>query len=186
MVVALLGCGVLLAQTLAVARHVAVRDPNDNGGRLDIRIVRVSGRASAPRWKTSTFKGWTVKQIWDSGWFVVNLDTYGDGRIDYQALIGSNGRRLTGRLIRDRRGRRDRVVRRIPASHPNRRSAAFSVGLNNLRRRESGVYTWFAQTLFNSRRCRSLCIDRAPQGGRVTEPRPPDPTPTPTLPTPTP
>ncbi len=109
------------------------------------------------------------------GYVLVYLDTFGDKRSDYFALVWSNGRRMTGRLVRDRaKPRRDRVVGRLPVWRRNRRSVTVRVRLDRLRSGKNRVaYRWYVRSLRIRARCpRSVCIDRAPNEGAVEQPLP--------------
>jgi hypothetical protein len=169
----------------ALARHAEVVDPDDTKGLLDIRRVTVGGSRRAPEWTISTFARWTVSEIWDVGFFVVKLDTLSTSRADYYAIVSSNGRDLSGYLYKDRQRKPDRRLRAVRIERPDRRSVTIRVDLSQLKRRESRVYYWYAQTMFTSDNCRGTCIDRAPDSGTIAEPGPaPTETPSPTVPTP--
>ena len=180
--------GVLTIPLLAGARHLDMRDPDDTKGLLDVRLVEVTGGRNDPRFTTFTFSRWSPFDVWDTGFVLVRLDTKGTSRADYYALVRSNGRDLSGHLYLDRQRGSDRRLRSLRVSREGRRSVAVVVDLNRLERRGNKTYSWFVQTLFSSDNCRSVCIDRVPNRGKVAEPGV-GPSPTPTLsplPTPTP
>ena len=88
-----LAAGVALAVALpllASARHLDVQDPNDTRGLLDVRRVQVVG-TDRPRFTVLTFGRWTTADIYDRGFLLVYLDTFGDERFDYYALLRSVG-----------------------------------------------------------------------------------------------
>lgn len=180
--------GLLAIPFLASARHLDLRDPDDTRGLLDVRLVEVTGGRNNPRWKVSTFARWSERDVWDTGFVLVRLDTFGTGRADYYALVRSNGRKLSGHLFRDRRKKPDRRLRSVRVRRDGRRSVNIVVELNRLKRRDNKEYSWFVQTLFSSGNCSSVCIDRVPDRGKVAEPGTrPNPTPSLSpLPTPSP
>ncbi|MGH2806100.1 MAG: hypothetical protein ACRDKT_02370 [Actinomycetota bacterium] len=170
---------------LALARHVELTDPDDTKGLLDIRRVTVAGSRRAPTWTIATGARWTAEQMWDTGFLVVKIDTFGTRRADYYAIVNSDGRKFHGSLYRDRKKKPDRRLRGVRVDRADRRSLTIRIGLRELRRRESRIYRWYATTLFASDNCRSTCIDRAPDQGAISEPEPAQtPTPTPSVPTP--
>lgn len=166
---------------LAVANHVDVPDLNDTRGLLDVRRVEVSG-SQRPIWHAITFANWTVARIWDKGFFLVRLDTFGDERYDYYALVRSNGDRMTGTLVRDRQSKSDFNVSKLTAWRPTRSSVKVRVPLSKMRiGRFRLEYVWQVQTLFSNKTCAQICIDDVPDRRGVAEPIPgrtPDPVPT--------
>lgn len=178
----------------AIAGHVNLIDPNDTPGLLDVRRVELDG-TKRPRWRVFTFSRWSTEDVFDSGFTLVRLDTFGSPRFDYYALIRSNGFRLRASLWRDRATKRDYKVDGLAVWRPSRASLAVRVPLRKVRIGKRRIaYHWIVETLFTSDKCRSVCIDFAPDAGRIAEPLPvppPTPTPTPTpsdsaTPTPTP
>lgn len=166
---------------LAAAGHVDVRDPNDTRGLLDVRRVEVAG-SNRPTWHVITFSDWSVERMWDKGYFLVRLDTFGSERYDYYALVRSNGHRMKGRLVRDRQNKRDFNVSKLLAWHPTPSSIKVRVPLSKMRiGRFRLEYYWQVQTLFSNKRCVRICIDDVPDVAAVAEPIPgrePDPVPT--------
>jgi hypothetical protein len=156
---------------VSFASHADVEDNNDTRGPLDVRTVRMSA-GNSPRWTFSTFDRWRATEIWDSGFFVVKLDTFGDERFDYFALIRSVGDRLDGSLYRDYRRKDDKRKTGLRVGRPNRRSALVTVPLSRLRFTQRGVFRWTTTATWTSARCgRATCLDRAPDRGAVDEPR---------------
>jgi hypothetical protein len=157
----------------ARAGHVDPPDGNDTPGKLDVRRVR-TGTGWRPYWKIGTFGTWRVRQIWDKGYFLVQLDTFGDSDFDYYALVRSARDRLRASLWRDRARKRDRFLRGLTAWRKTRRSVSVRVPLRSVRFPDSQpFYFWQARTLYqNSKKCRRWCIDAAPNQTPVAEPRP--------------
>ena len=181
----LVGLTVTLAVPfIAWARHMDLEDRNDTRGLLDIHRVLVGGKAKEPRWKIITYNAWGTNDIWDAGFELIRLDTFGSTDFDYYALARSNGHRMVAEVFRHRNSKPDKSEFFIDVWRPNRRSVSLEIPLNRLRRRDTRAYRWYAGSVFSSDRCRRGCLDRAPDRGAVVEPG--KPTPTITLPTPTP
>ncbi len=165
---------------LAWANHADVRDRNDTSGLLDVSRVEVTG-SERPVWHILTFNDWTVERIFDTGFFLIRLDTFGTERYDYYGLVRSDGYRLKGTLVRDRSRRPDFNVSRIDVWRPTRSSVKARIPLAKMRIGTSRLtYTWQVQTLFSSDNCRRVCIDHAPDRGGVAERLPGVPPPVPT------
>ena len=173
---------------LASARHADVRDPNDSRGVLDVKSVQML--QGKPKWKVTTWARWKTTEIWDRGFAFVYLDTFGSGRADYYALVSSDGKGLRGALYRDRATGRDRRMRTVRTRHPRKNALNVVIPIRKLRRRDTGIFRWYALTMISGDRCKRFCFDRAPDTGSISEPGPaPTPTippPTPTIPPPTP
>lgn len=165
---------------LAWANHVDVRDRNDTSGVLDVSRVEVKG-SDRPAWHIVTFNEWTVRRIFDTGFVLIRLDTFGSERYDYYGLVRSDGDRLKGTLVRDRARKRDFNVSRIRVRRPTRSSVQVRIPLARMRIGADRLsYTWQVQTLFSSDNCRRVCIDDVPDRRGVTEPLPRVPPPVPT------
>lgn len=169
----------VLIPLLATARHASVQDANDTKGLLDIRRVEMP---RGGRWKITSWVRWKTETLWDRGFTFVYLDTFGGSRADYYVLVSSNGRKLTGVLHRDRERGKDRRIRAVRARHPSAKVVTVAIPMDRLRRRDSGVFTWYVLTAMSGDNCRQVCFDRAPDSGAIPEP---GPRPTPTVPTPT-
>lgn len=178
---------ILLYPLLMVqAHHTNPPDRNDTRGMLDVRRVKTWGKLRRPGFTIVTFRRWSIEQMWDHGQALINIDTFGTRRADYYILIRSTGSGLSGTLWRDR-PRRDRRVSKVAVWRPNRRSIGLRIPLRKMRKnRTPPLYSWFAQTLFTSDRCRRVCFDRVPNRGRIKEskPQPIPSTPIPTTPPP--
>ena len=163
----------------ASAHHHDPRDANDTRGLLDIRHVDTFGRPRPgfrPVFHVRTFSRWARKDIEDRGFFIVALDTSGNKRPDYYALVRSAFRRrgaprLRASLWRDRRASKsDRRVATLHAKRANRRALSVRIPFSEMRRHKRRHYRWFVKTLFTSRKCKKVCMDRVPNHGAFVEP----------------
>ena len=185
--VAIVVVGALLATLplIASANHQAVRDRNDTKGALDVKRVAVKGTRSRPKWQVVTFSGWSAASIWDQGYGLVYLDTFGSGRFDYYALVRSNGYSLDATLWRDRKHKRDYRVSKLHVARSTHRSFTVKIPLRKLKIPKARLaYRWYVQTIVSSGVCPRSCFDRAPDSGAVAEPIPgrkPPSTPPPTI-----
>jgi len=164
------------------ASRAEVRDPNDTKGLLDVRVVQFEPAIHPPRWTIVAYAPFTAEATRDRGFVFVYLDTLGDKRFDYYALIASDGRRLMGSLWRDpKRGLDVRLmgleVRRDSDSSFSVRIPLGALDVGGFRT----VYRWSVITTFTGRVCRSTCIDHVPDEGTFEQPiGSPTTTPTPT------
>ena len=167
---------------LAGASHRDLRDGNDSRGRLDVRSVKSFGGVKKPGWHIVTIARWNAKEMQDRGFALVNLDTFGNSRFDYYALIGSNGSKMKGTLWRDRVSKRDRRVSKLVVWRADRRSVSTRVPLSKMKRANKRLeYRWYVITLHTNHKCKQVCIDRIPNQGAISDPngrKPPTPTPT--------
>ncbi len=171
-----------LVPLAASASHVDVRDANDVKGRFDVRLVQM-GNDVPRKWRVKMWSKWTAKQVWDSGFVLVYLDTFGSERADYYALLRSNGKRMVATLHRDRQTKSDYRMKNLKVSRPSGAVVTVTVPFGDLQRRASGLYRWRVQSLWSGPKCRRICFDRAPNDQDVTEP---GPRPTATIPPPPP
>jgi hypothetical protein len=160
-----------LSTMFAKANHQDRSDGNDVKGMLDIRKVQTFGWNKYPKWKIIFRSRMTVKEMRDAGFFLVYLDTFGDSRFDYYALVSSNGSRMRGALWRDPVNKRDRRVGKLRVRRPDKSSVTVRVPLNmmNTGGKERIDYRWFVKTLFIGNNCRRVCIDRVPNSTAVKE-----------------
>lgn len=165
----------LFAPVVAHATHTRVRDGNDTQGALDVRMARMK-RDHPPRFLVRTFSGWSARGIWDRGYILIYFDTFGylkgrKARFDYYGLIRSNGRSLAGELYRDRRQTRDRRIGRFKARKLDRRTVKATIAVRDKMRigDNRDRFRWYVKTLYTSRSCKRVCIDRAPDARSVTE-----------------
>jgi hypothetical protein len=188
--IAVLGVGALIP-LFARANHLDLSDGNDTRGLLDVKNIVTWGSTRRPGWRIVTYRRWTTRRIWDKGFVLVFLDTFGKDNPDYYALISSYGRGMQGRLFRDRQKRRDYEIGQVAVWRKNGRSVSLRIPLRKVRIGDNRTfYRWYVQTLFTGRRCRRVCFDLVPDAQSVLEPLV-EPSPTPTTsptgsPTPTP
>lgn len=177
-VVALTVALVVLGAAPAWASHADLTDPNDVAGRLDIEQVLLEHDADPFLWTFRTFREWKPRELWDRGYLLVELDTRGDERTDYVAMIRSTGRALEGLLLRTRR---DGTLARIAVldtwkAGPD--GAGIALPLDAVRFGEARTsFWWSASSLFTGGVCPRTCIDRAPDEGTVEQELPPPPAP---------
>jgi hypothetical protein len=157
----------------AGAGHLIVRDPQEERGRLDIRRVEMVGETNA-RWNIVTYPGWSIRDIWDRGYFLVFLDTFGSDRHDYYAIVRAKRAKLKAVLMRDRAEKRDYRVAELGISKIDRRSIRVFVPHRHMRFSSAQLtYNWYVQTIFSAKgKCRRVCFDLAPDAGGVEEPVP--------------
>jgi hypothetical protein len=173
---------VLVVALPAIGGVTALEDPNDTDGRLDVRGVTIDDTDVPIEWRVETFRRWTIREIWDRGYVIVQLDTKGDARIDHLAVVSSNGRALIGTLNRVRSGGRLVEIGRFRVNKAGVRSVAVSIALHRLSigsHRTS--YSWNVITSFLGDACPRTCFDVVPDVGMVEQPLP-EPTPSPTGP----
>ena len=191
-VIALAILATLALPLFAAAGDSSVHDPDDTKGRLDIRRVDFEGH-KRPRWTVFTWRRWHSRDIFDQGYILVRLDSFGGTRFDYYALIRSVGHGLTAGLFRDPRHHPDTRLSGLKVWRPDRHSIKLRLRLSKLHFGGSrSFYRWAVETIFSNHNCPRTCFDSAPGHGAIKEPRPgvtPTSTPTPTpstTPTPTP
>ncbi len=107
-----------IATTPGSPRHPAGRD--DRIGAASLEII--------------TFHDWSVERIFDRGYFLIRLDTFGGERYDYYALARSTGFRMKATLVRDRRSKPDFKVARSGHSAPATTASRFDPGEDANRR----------------------------------------------------
>jgi hypothetical protein len=157
---------------VASAHHSDIDDPNDTEGPLDIREVKLD-HTDGTEFTIVTFAHWKPRGIWDHGAFFVLLDTFGDERADYYVLARSTGTRMEASLWRDRKGGRDRFVRKVSSRRKSPQSVSVSVPVKSLDFGKSRTsYFWWTNSTFTGEKCRHTCIDRAPDDGSIEQWRP--------------
>ena len=154
----------------ATATHVVVRDRNDVDGRLDLRAVEVH-RGPPRRWTFKTHKAFNARRIFDKGYLLVYFDTYGTKRFDYYVLLRPTRHKIKGDLWKDRKQSNDEIIAGTRVGKPGKRKVTTTVPLRKMRQgRARLTYRWHARTIYVGRRCKRVCIDRAPQARSITEP----------------
>ncbi len=160
----------LLVTVPATATHLDVVDLDDTSGPLDVSRVITRGETWRPIWRISTYNRWTARRIWDTGYLLVWLDTFGTDRYDYYVLVRSTGSRLQALLFRDRINRPDRLVSTLTRWRPDDRTVSVLVPLSKVSLPETRTYyRWAVQTLYTGDICRRVCMDFAPDMGAVRE-----------------
>ena len=173
-----------LSTMFAQATHNDIKDGNDVKGRLDIRTVNTFGSISRPGWEIIVSSRNTASSLRDFGFYLIHLDTFGDSRPDYYALVSSNGSKFQGRLWRDWQNRPDRIVGTVPVSRPDKYTLTVRVPLSKMNTggKMRLDYRWWVRTLFTGQNCRRVCIDRAPIKNALSESNgKPSPSPSPTV-----
>jgi hypothetical protein len=164
------------------ANHTNTQDANDTNGDLDLREIALDHYPGPLRWTFRTFAGWTVSDVWDHGYFVVELDTRGDKSIDERIVVRSDGRVLVATLVA-RRGDDEHLLADLRATKDGRTAASVEVALRRLDvPRSRDAFHWYALSLFTGPGCKRVCIDRVPDDGRLEQlvaGATPTPTPTP-------
>ena len=187
---AVLAAGAVVLPIWALPSSTSVEDTRDTKGLLDVKKVKVEGRVKIPRWTFVTFRSWTKQRVSDRGYATVFIDTFGDPRSDYFALVRSTGTNVAGVLMRDRKNKSDFEMGSLKAWKPGGAKVTVRVPLRRLNVPASRLfYRWWGETLMTGKQCPRVCIDRIPDEGtvRMFIVDPPEPTPTPTIsPTPTP
>jgi hypothetical protein len=170
-----------LALTMpAAATHTNQTDPNDTRGPLDARAVRFT-HGDAPRWQVQTFARWSVSEMWDHGYLVVQLDTRADEAIDHLIVVRSDGRDLLATLYRVRTDGRQIALGPVDSDKAGGRGAWVQVALHKLTiGSDRTSYSWTVLTSFTGGGCPHTCLDRVPDSGPVEQLLPgvtPSPTP---------
>ena len=170
----------------AFAHHTDQTDPDDTPGTMDLQTVRFDHEGT-PTWRFVTFAAWTVRQMWDRGYLMVQLDTAGGPRVDYVAVVRSTGTDLEATLFRLRRNGRQVKVDRLRTHKASSRGAWVSVSLSKLSIGPTRTsYFWSALSSFTGPACPRTCFDAVPDEGMIEQPLPsvsPSPSPSPTGPT---
>jgi hypothetical protein len=160
-----------LALPVLAAGILAVEDPNDTAGLLDVHEVRFRDDAgSPPSFTVITFQDWTPRQLWDRGYFLLYLDTTGSSLPDYHVLVRADRHGLSGSMWRERTEHRlfDVAVRKRGGS-----GVEVLVPLGRLTiGSHRTVYRWSVRTLFTGGGCHRTCEDPAPDDSMVEQPLP--------------
>jgi hypothetical protein len=175
---------VALAIPAIGANHTNTQDANDSNGDLDLRAIALDHHPGPLRWTFRTFAGWTVADIWDHGYLVVELDTRGDNSIDERIVVRSDGRMLLAKLFAVRGNDSEHPIADLRVTKDGRTAATVEVALRRLDvARSRDAFHWYVLSLFTGAGCKRVCVDRVPDDGRLEQLLPgvsPTPTPTPT------
>ncbi|MEX1100799.1 MAG: hypothetical protein WD739_01225 [Actinomycetota bacterium] len=159
----------VLSALPAAAVHEQVADPNDADGRFDVRFVDHAHKARPRRWFVTMYPKWTLRNTWDTGYMVLNLDTTGSPDLDYYVVVSSNGKRLLAQVHRDRARGRDPVIAK-PRAWKKGRTIGLEVPWSKLNIGDQRLlYRWSVQTLWTGKGCLRTCFDFAPNGGEWVE-----------------
>jgi hypothetical protein len=154
--------------TSATATHQDLSDDRDVKGRFDVRRVEMWGPHSNSGFQIETFRKWRPRIVWDAGFFIVNVDSFGKPRFDYYVMVRSTGRKMQGLLFRDRETKRDFVMRTVRVWRPNSRSVKFRFPWRAVRFPDTRrFFRWNAQSLYTNDFCPNVCIDNVPDNGTI-------------------
>lgn len=146
----------------------SIADPNDTKGRMDVKKVRSHAGDTPPRWKIVTFSSWTIKGVWDEGYFVLFVDTKGAAGPDYHVLGYSNGKKMVGGLYRETSGGGEVRIGGAAVSKAGPRGIVIKLPLAKLDRTRP-YFRWSVMTLFTGKKCGNVCFERVP--GQVALPQ---------------
>ncbi len=165
---ALAVAAVLAAAEPARATHTNQTDANDVRGLLDLQSVVFRHDLSPWVWVFRTYSTWTAKRIWDRGFLIVELDTFGSDAVDYVAVVRSNGRGMLGDLFRRRKNGDEIHLRGLRAWRAGSRGAGFRLPRSALKYGASRTaFGWRVLSSYTGARCRTTCIDRVPDDGSM-------------------
>jgi Ca2+-binding RTX toxin-like protein len=162
------GADACLQGTASSCFPPSIADPNDTKGRMDVKKVRSHAGESPPRWKIVTFSSWTIKGIWDDGYFLLFVDTKGDAGPDYHVLGYSNGKNMVGGLYRETSGGGEVRIGGAAVSKAGPRGIVIKLPLAKLDRTRP-YFRWSVTTLFTGKKCGNVCFERVP--GQVALPQ---------------
>jgi hypothetical protein len=167
----------VLLPMLARATHQDPTDGRDTKGRLDIRHVKTWGPHANTGFRIDTYRGWSSRFVWDSGFFVVNVDSFGTPGFDYYVLVRSTGKKMEGLLFRDRTTKRDYRIGKVRVWRPDAKSIKFRFPWGSVRFPERRrFFRWSAQSIFTNDYCPNVCFDDVPNSGVIVTTVRPQPT----------
>lgn len=161
------GADACLHGTASSCFRPSIADPNDTKGRMDVKRVRSRAGETPPRWKIVTFRRWTIKGVWDEGYFLVSVDTKSDPGPDYHVLGYSNGKSMVGGLYREKSGAEVRIGG-AGVAKAGGRGVIVKLPLGKLDRTRPW-FRWSVMTLFTGNKCGKVCFERVP--GQVALPQ---------------
>lgn len=142
---------------------------------LDITLVTGPSNGSSPKWRFVTRKSWSLRKIWDDGFFLIFLDHRGGSGVDKVIIARAKrtGRGYIAHVYRLRSGKPELQKDRVAVARPNGRSIAIRVPFREIGL-ESGrnVYRWYAMSIFNGKGCGRGCLDTLQKGVMFPEIRP--------------
>jgi hemolysin type calcium-binding protein len=139
-------------------------DENDTHGFLDVKEVDSFLGTDEPVWRVVTLARWSNFKMWDQGFVLVYLDTFGADEPDYYALIRSVRSRLRATLYRN-----GHQLSSLSVWRRSRRSVSMRIPLEKLVVGTTRpFYRWRVVTLTD--RCRRTCFDRIPDEGALVQP----------------
>lgn len=145
-------------------------DGSDTAGKLDARVVQTTPGLGVSAWRVVVGRPVPVRLLWDSGYVAVSLDTAGDTRFEWHAILRSTGRKVRGLLLRD--GSRG-ITGRVEAHRPGVRSLVLRVSLSRLGIPVERPYIrWAVRTVFTGPGCRVVCLDGVPAESEGAFPQP--------------
>jgi hypothetical protein len=163
-----------LALPVVATWLLAVEDPDDTPGLLDVHEVRFrDARGEPPAWTVITFHDWTPRAIWDRGYVLLYLDTLGSPESDYYAMVRADRRGLVGSIWRDRDSAPDVRLFDVPVRKRGGDGVEVDVPLRRLNvGSHRTLYRWSVRTLFTGGSCHRTCVDPAPDATMIEQPLP--------------
>ncbi|HYH27517.1 MAG TPA: calcium-binding protein [Actinomycetota bacterium] len=141
------------------------RDGDDTRGFLDVGQVqaRFGNRVEFRIYLRNNVRR---RQMWDSGYALVHLDTAGSSAYDYYAMVRANRRRFRAALWRH-----GRIVAHLPLWRSARNNFSFYLPLSYMSRGSGrAYYRWRVQTMTD--RCWGWCWDLVTNEGGLAQPYP--------------
>lgn len=144
----------------------SLADENDTHGFLDVKEIDSFLGSDEPVWRVVTLARWSTFKMWDQGFVLIHLDTFGADVPDYYALIRSVGTRLRATLYRN-----GHKLSSLRVWRGSRRSVSIRIPLEKLVVGTARhFYRWRVVTLTD--RCRRTCFDQIPNEGALVQPLP--------------
>jgi hypothetical protein len=157
----------LIGPAVARANIDPISDGDDTRGRLDIKTVTTpvfqGGNNLANAVHTITTYGrWRSRVLKGANAFEIFYNTDGDRRWERIAVAFYAAGRLRGALLNGS----GKFLSEADVERPNKRSV--TIGLSPRQLGRPAGYRWAAFSVFkNARACSKVCVDRAPNKGRV-------------------
>ena len=184
------GAATLAALALVLALAVAsassqeppvpLADGDDTRSALDLRAVNATYAGADLTFTIATYGRWPRLAMVDRGFFAVHLDP-GTGQ-RYFALVRFTRRRTLAILFR-KEGTRGVRLSRLRVRRSDRASVSVWIPAQRLGLTTPGqAYAWRVQSLWTGRKCKRVCLDRAPDAADATATVPPAAPPPPPAP----